>query len=248
MIDRRPDAMGPGPQIQGRPPLPGSSRSGHDEAVRYRDRIHAGTVLAGQLLDLDPAHTNVYGLARGGVEVGAAVAARLGMPLEVLVVRKLGVPWQPELGMGAIAERGVRVLNDDLIRRAGVTAEQVDEVERQERTELERRVDRYRGPRPPLDPAGVTALVVDDGLATGFTALAAVESMRAGGAADVVLAVPVGAPESVARLGSAADRVVCPLTPRWFAAVGQWYDDFGQTSDRRVMELLAAQKGFLTDR
>lgn len=197
------------------------------------------------MLELDPARTCVFGLARGGVEVGAAVADQLGMALDVLVVRKLGVPWQPELGMGAIAERGARVLNDELIGRAGITPEQVHEVERRERAELERRVARYRRGRPGVDPSGVTALVVDDGLATGFTALAAVESMRAGGAADVVLAVPVGAAESVARLEATADRVVCPLIPAWFAAVGQWYDDFGQTSDRRVEELLDR---FLTDR
>ena len=219
------------------------------EAMRYRDRRHAGLVLATHLTDLDPARTVTYGLARGGVEVAAALAGELGLPLDVLVVRKIGVPWQPELGMGAIAERGVRILNDDLIRRAGVTEAQVAEVEREERAELDRRVERYRAGWDAIDPAGVSALVVDDGLATGFTAVAAVESMRVGGAAEVILAVPVGAPDSVVRLARVADRVVCPLRPDWFMAVGQWYDDFDQTPDARVLELLAASRErFLTDR
>jgi putative phosphoribosyl transferase len=211
--------------------------------MHYRDRTRAGVVLAEHLATRGVDEGVVFGLARGGVEVGAAVADGLGLPLEVLVVRKLGVPWQPELGMGAIAERGVRVLNHDLIRRAGISEEEIDAVERAERTELDRRVRMYRGERVSHDPAGTTAVIVDDGLATGFTALAAVESMRVAEAARVVVAVPVGAADTVMRLEAAADLVVCPLVPASFMAVGQWYDDFTQTSDRRVLELLEAAIG-----
>jgi putative phosphoribosyl transferase len=211
--------------------------------MHYRDRAQAGMVLAEHLATRGVDQGVVFGLARGGVEVGAAVARQLHLPLEVLVVRKIGVPWQPELGMGAIAERGVRVLNDDLIRRASVGEDEVEAVERAERAELERRVRLYRGERLSLDPAGTTAVIVDDGLATGYTALAAIESMRAANAARVVLAVPVGAADTVARLEASADLVVCPLVPSSFMAVGQWYDDFAQTSDRRVLDLLGTAGG-----
>jgi len=170
--------------------------------------------------------------------VAAEVAAALDAPLDVLVVRKLGVPWHPELGMGAIAERGVMLLNDEVVRATGVRPEDVEQVRRREDAELRRRAEIYREGRPPRDLTGAVAILVDDGLATGFTARAAIESARRGGAAQVVLAVPVGAADTVRSLRRVADEVICPSTPRDFLAVGAWYDDFRQVSDAEVVALL----------
>ena len=207
----------------------------------FRDRSDAGQALAGRLGRWRrAADAIVLGLPRGGVPVAYEIAAALELPLDVLVVRKLGVPWQPELAMGAIASGGAMVLNDDVIRIAG-GRERVDlaAVERRERAELERRERDFRHDRPPLEVAGRTAIVVDDGLATGATMEAAVGALRQLGAARVVVAVPVAAPESKARVEALADEVVCLETPPWFSAVGQWYEDFSQTADAEVRELLA---------
>jgi len=183
----------------------------------------------------------VLGLPRGGVVLGAEVALTLRAPLDVLVVRKLGHPRQPELGLGAIAEDGVRVLNEALVARLGVTDDELDAVTAVERAELDRRVALYRpGPRQPL--TGATAVIVDDGLATGYTALAALRSARRCGASRTVLAVPVGAKEAVALLRPAVDELVCLVVPEVFGSVGQAYRTFGQVPDEEVVAVLARSR------
>jgi putative phosphoribosyl transferase len=166
------------------------------------------------------------------------VARALNAPLDVIVVRKVGVPGQPELAMGAIGEDGVRVVNDEIVRAVGATPDDFDRVERRERDELRRRAERFRGATPRVDLAGRVAVVVDDGIATGSTARAACQVARAHGAARVVLAVPVAAPDSVRALADDADEIVCVEQPTWLRSVGQWYDDFTQVDDREVVDLL----------
>lgn len=181
----------------------------------------------------------VLGLPRGGVVVAAGVARALGAPLDVLVVRKLGAPGNPELGMGAIAEDGVTVLNQGLIARLRVSPAEVEVVAGREHRELVRRTEAYRGGRPPIPLAGRSVVVVDDGLATGYTARAAIAAVRARGAATVVLAVPVAAPEAVAELSALVEEVVCVESPELLFAVGAAYADFSQTTDGEVESLLA---------
>lgn len=206
----------------------------------FVDREEAGRALGRVLRGRFPdEQVVVLGLPRGGVPVAAQVAAALGAALDVFVVRKLGTPGYPELAMGAVASGGVRVLNDDLVRRLRVSEHDVERVTAAEREELLRREHRYRPGRPPVDVAGRTALLVDDGLATGATMLAAVEAVRAAGAERVVVAVPVGAPESCRRLAAVADDLLCLHEPAGFGAVGSYYLDFGQTSDDEVEQLLA---------
>ncbi|MFE5813706.1 phosphoribosyltransferase family protein [Streptomyces sp. NPDC056479] len=207
--------------------------------MRYDDRRAAGRLLAGGLEELRGRDVVVLGLPRGGLPVAAEVARHLGAPLDVLVVRKLGVPRQPEWGFGAIGEHGVRVLNRDVISEAGLDSAEQAHVEEAERTELERRVRDYRQGRAALPIAGRTAVVVDDGLATGATAEVACRVVRGQAAARVVLAVPVAPSHSVARLRQVADDVVCPQTHRIFGSVGAWYRDFTQVSDAEVTSLLA---------
>ena len=188
----------------------------------FADRIDAGHRLAerlGHLRDADPV---VLALPRGGVPVAYQVAEALDAPLDVIVVRKLGVPFQPELGMGAIGEDGVRIVNPEVVRAARVTDDEIAAVERRERAELERRARRFRGDRPRVPLEGRTAIVVDDGIATGSTARAACQVARAHGAARVVLAVPVAPPGWTDRLGDDADDLVCIETPELFWAIGQW--------------------------
>jgi predicted phosphoribosyltransferase len=204
----------------------------------FRDRTDAGRRLGAALADVRRDDPVVLGLPRGGVPVAAEVAAALGAPLDVVLVRKLGVPSQPELAMGAIGEGGVRVVNDEVVRAARVTDEQLDAVERYERDELARRARRYRGDRTGLPLAGRTVVVVDDGLATGSTARAATRVVRAQGARRVVLAVPVAPPETLDALREEVDQVVCLESPEHLFAVGQWYGDFRPTSDAEVVELL----------
>ena len=205
----------------------------------FDDRIDAGRQLAEHLRAYRGADTVVVGLPRGGVPVAAEVARRLDAPLDVILVRKLGVPYRPELGMGAIAEGDITVLNEDLIARVGVDDAAIRTVADRERAELERRIRRYRGERPPVPVEGRTAILVDDGIATGSTARAAVDVLRRRGASRVVLAAPVAPREAVATLGHAADEVVTVETPRLFMAIGQFYDDFSQTTDDEVADLLA---------
>jgi putative phosphoribosyl transferase len=178
-------------------------------------------------------------MARGGVPVAHEVAEGLGAPLDVVVVRKLGHPDQPELGLGALGEEGVRVVNEPLLARLAVPAELVEQVAARETAELERRVAAYRGDRPPVDVRGRVVVVVDDGLATGFTARAAVEVVRRRGAARVVLAVPIGSPEALSSLEGVADEVVCVETVGRFFGISEWYRDFTQVTDDEVARLLA---------
>ncbi len=205
----------------------------------FRDRREAGRRLAERLSGLRATSPLILGLPRGGVPVAYEVAKALGAPLDILVVRKLGVPFQPELGMGAVGEDGVRVLNADVLRQAGVTEAQLAQVEARERAEVEERAARLRGGRPAIPLQGRTAVIVDDGLATGGTARAAVRVARERGAARVILAVPVAPPETVAALRRDADDVVAVETPEPFFAIGGWYSDFSPTSDDEVIELLA---------
>lgn len=204
----------------------------------FADRVDAGRRLATKLLHLREEPVVVLGLPRGGLPVAAEVAAALGAPLDVIVVRKLGVPFQPELGMGAIGEDGARVVNEEIVRAARVTENQLAEVEARERVELERRSRRYRGDRPRVSLAGRTAVVVDDGIATGSTARAACRVARAHGASRVVLAAPVAPRGWVARMGGDADEYVCVDTPQPFHGIGQFYDDFSPTSDEEVVACL----------
>ena len=206
----------------------------------FRDRRHAGRVLAQVLAGYaNRSDVIVLALPRGGVPVAYEVAKALHAPLDVFVVRKLGVPGHEEYAMGAIASGGVRVLNDEVVRRLGIPAAAVDAVARYEQGEVERRERLYRAGRPPPDVRGRTVILVDDGLATGSTMLAAVRAVRAQQPARIVVAVPTAAAETCAQLRSEADEVVCATTPEPFRAVGMWYDDFSQTSDEEVRELLA---------
>ena len=206
----------------------------------FADRRDAGRQLAERLASLASTNPIVIALPRGGVPVAAEVAEALHAPLDVIVVRKLGVPWQPELGLGAIAEGGVRILNHDLVTEVGITSAQLEAVTTRERAELERRVARYRGDRPAADVADRVVILVDDGLATGYTARAAVESIRRRRPRRIVLAVPVAPEDSVRELARVADEVVAVDEPPWFFAIGQFYDDFGPTPDDEVTELLDA--------
>jgi putative phosphoribosyl transferase len=205
----------------------------------FRNRREAGLLLAERLRHLGRDQPIVLGLPRGGVPVAAEVARALHAPLDVIVVRKLGVPYQPELGMGAIGEDGARVLNDDVIRLARVTSDDIEAVEAREREEITRRARRFRGGRPPLVLEGRTVIVVDDGIATGGTARAALQVARARGARRVILAVPVAPADTLDALAEVADEIICLEAPTDFFAVGQWYADFTQTTDADVVALLA---------
>lgn len=205
----------------------------------FENRVEAGRLLAQRLAPLATLRPVVLGLPRGGVPVAAEVAHALGAPLDVIVVRKLGFPGEPEVAMGAIGEGGARVLSSDLVRRVGVADAAIAEVERQERTVLDERVSRLRSGRPRVDLTGRTALIVDDGIATGATAEVACGVARALGASRVIVAAPVCPPEVAERL-SGADEVICLATPADFTAVGRHYRDFRATSDEEVAALLAA--------
>ncbi|WP_393063227.1 phosphoribosyltransferase family protein [Streptomyces sp. LN549] len=205
----------------------------------FADRADAGQRLAEALRPLAASDPVVLGLPRGGVPVAFRVARELGAALDVIVVRKLGVPYHPELGFGAIGEGGVRVISEDIVRRGRVSQEDVAAVERAEEAELLRRARAFRGDRPRIQLAGRTVIVVDDGIATGATALAACKVARAQGAARVVLAVPVASPDAAERLRGQVDELVCLSKPYGFSAVGEWYRDFGQTPDEEVVSLLA---------
>ena len=192
------------------------------ENAMFRDRLEAGRKLGALLVADVPLDPVVLGLPRGGVVVAAEVAQALSCPLDIIVVRKLGAPGRPELGVGAIGEHGVRSLNNDLIRYLRISDDSLAKVEQREFAELDRRVARYRRGRPEVSLEGKTAIIVDDGLATGYTALAAVEVARARNASSITLGVPVGAADTVAMLGTAADRVGAVETPADLEAVGFW--------------------------
>lgn len=206
----------------------------------FSDRIEAGRRLGVALGHLRGQPIVVLGLPRGGVPVAAEVARALSAPLDVVLVRKLGVPGQRELAMGAIGEGGVRLLHEDVVSQTGVTTAQIEEVEGRERAELERQAELFRPAGASHGLAGQVVVIVDDGLATGSTAQAACRSARARGAARVVLAVPVAPPGWAARMAQDADELVALETPAHFFAIGQFYDDFRATSDEEVIARLAA--------
>jgi putative phosphoribosyl transferase len=212
-------------------------------AMSFLDRSDAGRRLADRLLHLRGADVAVLGLPRGGVPVAAEVARALGAPLDVILVRKLGVPVQPELGMGAIGEGGVRIINSEVVAIAHVTDAEIAAVEKRERAELDRRARRFRGDRRRTPLAGRTAVIIDDGIATGSTARAACQVARAQGSVRVVLAVPVAPPSARSALAADADEVICLETPGHFLAIGEWYRDFSQTSDQEVVSLLRRAAG-----
>ncbi|MFI1539780.1 phosphoribosyltransferase family protein [Streptomyces anandii] len=202
--------------------------------MRYANRADAGRRLARHLEHLRDTDPVVLGVPRGGVPVALEVARRLGAPLDLAVVRKLRVPWQPELGFGAVGEHGVRVLNQDVVRESGLGPAERETAERAARAELERRVRRWRGGRAPLPLTGRTAVVVSDSLATGAAVEAACRVARARGARSVVLAVPVGPEAALPYLRTVADRVVCPQPLRHPGSVGAWYEDFTPVTDAEV--------------
>jgi putative phosphoribosyl transferase len=204
----------------------------------FKDRRDAGRQLGRSLSAYAIRRPVVVALPRGGVPVAAEVAERLAAPLDVIVVRKIGLPWQPELAIGAIAEGDVCVVNHALLEEAGVSGDELEAVIARERVELERRVRAYRGERPPVRLEGRLVILVDDGLATGYTTRAAIEQIRRRGASRIVIAVPVAPEESVATMGHVADEVVVLQTPRWFSSIGEHYMDFRQTSDDEVVALL----------
>jgi len=206
--------------------------------MSFVDRTEAGRRLAEKLGHLRGSNAVVVGLPRGGVPVALEVARALGAPLDVILVRKLGVPFQPELGMGAIGEDRVRVINQEVMWETGVSAAELAEVERRERAELARRAERFRRGRSRIPLAGRTVVVVDDGIATGSTARAACQVARVEGAARVVLAVPVAPPDWTAELAGTADELVCVETPAPFFGIGMWYQDFTQTTDEEVVACL----------
>ena len=211
----------------------------------FDDRADAGRQLAERLESMRGQDIVVLGLPRGGVPVAFEVARALQAPLDVLVVRKLGVPFQPELAFGAIGEGGVRVINESVVQEADLSEEEMAAVEAEQRVELRRRSERFRRGRDPISLAGRTAVIVDDGVATGATAKAACQVARARGASRVVLAAPIGAVDTVERFTGYADEVVCLHTPEFFFAVGQGYRNFAQTSDDEVIALLdRARDGF----
>ncbi len=205
----------------------------------FYDRADAGWQLAARLQELaGRSDVLVLALPRGGVPVGYEVARALGAPLDVFVVRKLGVPWQPELAMGAIASGGTRVMNAEVLHGVGITEQEIEMITARERKELEAREQRYRGLRPPIDLKGKTVILVDDGLATGSSMRAAALAVRQRDPARVIIVVPVAAAQTCDELRQEGNEVVCLATPEPFLAVGQWYREFTQTSDEEVRRLL----------
>ncbi|MFC0665897.1 phosphoribosyltransferase [Azotobacter chroococcum] len=207
--------------------------------IPFPDRVQAGRNLAEHLSSQGPwTNALVLALPRGGVPVAYEVASRLGLELDILVVRKLGLPGHQELAMGAIASGGVQVMNEDIVHYAHVPPATIEHVADRELQELQRREHAYRGERAQPSLRERPVILIDDGLATGATMRAAIEAVRRLGATSVIVAVPVGAPETVGQLRRLADRVICLYTPQELSAIGYWYRDFSQVSDREVQELL----------
>ncbi len=209
----------------------------------YEDRRDAGRRLAGKVAEVKLDDPVVLGLPRGGVPVAAAVADRLGAPLDVVVVRKVGAPHNPEYGIGAVGEGDVLILNEDPMRRLGLSRDNLQDSIESEQDELKRRVDRYRRGREAVPLDGRSVVVVDDGIATGVTATAAARVLRARGVEHLVLAIPVGPPDNVREVAIHYDDVVVLQIPESFRAVGMWYREFGQTTDDEVVELLEQAAG-----
>jgi putative phosphoribosyl transferase len=208
-------------------------------SLPFRDRRDAGRVLAGKLRDFQNKDVAVLALPRGGVPVGFEVAEFINAPLDVFLVRKLGVPGHEELALGAIASGGIRVLNHDVVNMTGLDEQAIDAIAEREQKELERRERAYRDGRPPVDVEGRVAILVDDGLATGATMLAAARAVRKLRPRRLVIAVPVSAPQTCEYFESVVDEIVCAETPQPFEAVGLWYEDFSQTTEAEVTNLLA---------
>ncbi|MEU1983310.1 phosphoribosyltransferase family protein [Nocardia sp. NPDC019395] len=204
----------------------------------YADRLSAGRALGSELTHLRAADPLVLGLPRGGVPVAAAVREVIGGDLDILLIRKLGVPWQPELAAGAIGEHGVRVINADVVRQTGLDPARLDAIEAEERAELARRSAVWRGGIAPIPLRDRTVVIVDDGIATGASVVVACRVARAQEPRRLVVAVPVSAPEALPRIRAEADEVVCPLAPGALAGVGGAYRDFHQLADTEVTELL----------
>jgi putative phosphoribosyl transferase len=209
-----------------------------EEQPRFADRRDAGRRLAERLLPLAAESPIVVALPRGGVPVAQEVAAALGAPLEILAVRKLGAPHNPEYGIGAVAEDGTRVIDPEAVAVLGIHGETLDAIADRESAELRRRVALYRGDRKPLDLAGRTTILVDDGVATGVTDTAALRAARRRGPRRLLLAVPICAPDALGRLREEADEVICLRTPPILYGISQWYRDFSQVSDEEVLSAL----------
>jgi predicted phosphoribosyltransferase len=207
--------------------------------TQFIDRREAGRFLAGKLKHFaENSDVVVLALPRGGVPIGYEIAQALNAPLDIFIVRKLGVPIYEELAMGAIASGGVRVLNEDVIRRLGITKRMIDAATAEEQRELQRREHEYRRDRAPVDVTGRIAILVDDGMATGATMRAGVRALRRRNPKRIIVAVPVGAAETCEQFESEVDEVICGKRPENFSAVGAWYQDFTQTTDEEVCELL----------
>jgi putative phosphoribosyl transferase len=211
-------------------------------AVCFRDRRDAGRQLAGKLEGYAAEQPLVIALPRGGVQVGYEVARALDAALDVWVVRKVGVPWHPELGVGAVAEGGYTYLQPGMLAALGLSERELDDVIERERSEVQRRVKIFRAGAPPPDVAGRTILLVDDGIATGGTVRVALRAIRAQRPKRLVLAVPVAAPETLDELASEVDETVCLLAPRSMHAIGLWYQDFRQVSNEEVVHLLELRR------
>ncbi|MGZ3676415.1 MAG: phosphoribosyltransferase [Ktedonobacterales bacterium] len=208
--------------------------------TQFRDRTEAGQLLANKIMRYaNRDDVLVLGLPRGGVQVAFEIARALNAPLDVMVVRKLGVPGEEELAMGAIGPGGTRVLNADVIRMGGISDSAIDAVTRQEQQELERRIRRYRGNRPPPEMRGRVVILVDDGIATGATMRAAIAAVRRQQPARIIVAAPVAAAETCEALRQELDEVICLLDPEVFWGVGVWYQHFPQLTDDEVQALLA---------
>jgi putative phosphoribosyl transferase len=207
---------------------------------RFKDRAQAGELLAQRLSSYAGRNdVIVLGLPRGGVPVASVLAKKLQLPLDIILVRKLGMPGQEEFALGAIASGGTRYLQEDVVRAYAIPEASIDQVVTREMAELERREKAYRSARPALPLQGRVLILVDDGLATGSTMKAALLAVRKQQPARVIVAVPVAPPQSVAKLGEDADEIICLRTPEPFFAVGSWYENFGQTSDEEVIRLLS---------
>ena len=206
----------------------------------FRDRTEAGQILASKLTKyLNQVNTIILALPRGGVPVAYEIGKQLGLPVDIFVVRKLGVPGHEELAMGAIASGGVRHINRDVVDQLRIDSETIDIASRREQKEIERREQLYRGQRPPVDVRNKTVILVDDGLATGSTMRVAIAALRQHRPARIVVAVPAAAPQTCSEIADEVDEIICAATPEPFYAVGQWYQEFSQTTDEEVRELLA---------
>ncbi|MDC4227287.1 MAG: phosphoribosyltransferase [Candidatus Manganitrophus sp.] len=205
----------------------------------FKDRVEAGRRLAERLQEFRDENPIVLALPRGGVPVGYEVARALGAPLDVIIARKLGAPGQPELGIGAIAPGGVRVLNKEAVEMLGLREAEIEAIAAEEERELDRRLRRFRVDRPAPELRGRTVILVDDGLATGVTAKAAIRAIRKEGPRRIIFAVPVCAADTARALSDEVDELVCLDAPPYFGAVGLWYRNFEQTSDEEVLDLLA---------